>query len=418
MTALIRIGLTIHHFFKSSNREIIARRDATPSACFERERPLASATMRLLDRYLLRELLVPLGYCLGAFLMFWVAFDLFGELEGLQEYKMRAGDVARYYLVRTPEFLVMVLPISLLLALLYTLTNHARHHEIAAMRAAGVSLWRLAVPYFGVGLAASLALLALNEFCVPGSADVAERIKFARLQRRQDQAERHLIRNLGFTNTRDGRRWVISVFNERTGEMFDPQVFWTLPDGSDVWLRSERAIRTNEAWTFFNARELRGGGHSDSTLVPGLQTNVLTMAAFTETLDEIRSEIKISNRLSFRKARKADVPIFEILDYLRLHPNPKRSDRFWLYTKLHGRLAAPWTCLVVVLIALPFGAASGRRNIFVGVASSIFICFTFFVLLQLGLALGTGGYLPSWLAAWFPNLTFGIAGLWMTARVR
>jgi lipopolysaccharide export system permease protein len=107
--------------------------------------------MRLLDRYLLRELLVPLSYCLGAFLMFWIAFDLFTELENLQEYKMRAGDVAIYYLVRTPEFLVMVLPISLLLALLYTLTNHARHHEIVAMRAAGVSLWRLAVPYLGVG---------------------------------------------------------------------------------------------------------------------------------------------------------------------------------------------------------------------------------------------------------------------------
>src|SRR5439155_22848097 len=89
---------------------------ATPSACFEPERPLASDTMRLLDRYLLRELLVPLGYCLGAFLMIWVAFDLFGELEGLQQYKMRAGDVARYYLVRTPVLLVMVLPFALLLA--------------------------------------------------------------------------------------------------------------------------------------------------------------------------------------------------------------------------------------------------------------------------------------------------------------
>jgi lipopolysaccharide export system permease protein len=71
-----------------------------------------------------------------------------------------------------------------------------------------------------------------------------------------------------------------------------------------------------------------------------------------------------------------------------------------------------------VLIALPFGAASGRRNIFVGVASSIFICFAYFVLQQFGLALGTGGYLPSWLAAWFPNLAFGSAGLWLTASVR
>jgi lipopolysaccharide export system permease protein len=54
----------------------------------------------------------------------------------------------------------------------------------------------------------------------------------------------------------------------------------------------------------------------------------------------------------------------------------------------------------------------------VGVASSIVICFTYFVLLQLGLALGTSGRLPAWLAAWFPNLAFGLAGLWMTARVR
>jgi len=81
-------------------------------------------------------------------------------------------------------------------------------------------------------------------------------------------------------------------------------------------------------------------------------------------------------------------------------------------------LAAPWTCLVVVLIALPFGAASGRRNVFVGVASSILICFIYFVLQQLGLALGSGGYAPPWLAAWFPNLAFGLVGLGLTAALR
>lgn len=374
--------------------------------------------MRLLDRYLLRELLVPLGYCLGAFLVFWISSDLFTELGDLQDHRMLAGDIVKYYVVKSPEFLVVVLPIALLLALLYTLTHHARHHEITAIRAAGVSLWRLAVPYFGVGLVASAALFVLNEFCVPDSADIAERIKNARLQRRQHPAERYLVRNLGFTNARDGRRWQIGVFNEQTAEMLNLQVDWLQPDNSRRWLFAERAIHTNQTWTFFGVREYHDSGQPNSTLVPGVQTNVLDLVEFAETPDEIRSEIKISNRLSRRKARKADVPISEILNYLRLHPDPIRSDQFWLHTKLHGRLAAPWTCLVVVLIALPFGAASGRRNVFVGVASSIFICFTYFVLLQLGLALGTGGYVPAWLAAWFPNLTFGIAGLWMTARVR
>ena len=74
------------------------------------------------------------------------------------------------------DFIPIVLPISLLLALLLTLTHYARHNEITAMRAAGVSLWRICAPYFAVGLAASAALFALNESLVPRGADRADRI--------------------------------------------------------------------------------------------------------------------------------------------------------------------------------------------------------------------------------------------------
>src|SRR6266436_6323811 len=76
---------------------------------------VACGSMRLLDRYLLREMLVPLGYCLSGFLVFWVAFDLFSELGDLQEHKMRAGDIALYYVLKAPELLVIILPMALLL---------------------------------------------------------------------------------------------------------------------------------------------------------------------------------------------------------------------------------------------------------------------------------------------------------------
>ena len=95
--------------------------------------------------------------------------------------------------------------------------------------------------------------------------------------------------------------------------------------------------------------------------------------------------------------------VAEILNYLRLHPNPSASSRSWLYTKLHGRLAAPWTCVVVVLIAIPFGAISGRRNVFMGVAGSIVICFAYFVVQQLGPGAGQRrlfGTLAGWLRPW------------------
>jgi len=375
--------------------------------------------MRLLDRYLLRELLTPLGYCLGGFLLLWITSDLFVNLGDFQKKGLVARDFAEYYLFVLPEFLVLVLPIALLLALLYALTNHARHQEITAIRAAGVSLWRLSLPYLAVGLLASLALFAANEFWVPTSDDQAKAILKRRLPPDPRASGRNEYRNLCFENTRDGRRWRIGVYNSETGEMVEPGVYPAEPDGSKPWeLRAERARRIDGVWTFYNALAFKEAADTNSPPVPVLRTNVLAVPEFSETPEEINSEIRIRDSMTLRAAKKADVPIKDLLNYLRLHPQLSRSDRCWLDTKLAGRLAAPWTCLVVVLIAIPFGVAGGRRNVFVGVASSIVICFSYFVLQQLGLALGTSGRLPAWLAAWFPNLSFGLAGLLMTARVR
>jgi len=374
--------------------------------------------MRLLDRYLLRELLVPLGYCLSGFLLLWVSADLINELGSLQEKKLHLGDIAEFYLVQTPAFLVLGLPVGLLLALLYTLTNHARHNEITAIRAAGVSLWRLCLPYLGVGLLASLAVLALNEWFIPDSSDHLDRIKTRRLPPTSDAPGRDKV-FLAFTNERGGRSWTIPVYDLKTSEMQNPLVLMTQKDGSRLWLKADRAARIDGVWTFYNAREYKEAAQADQPPVPLLRTNVLAQPEFTETPEQIRSEFTISammDTLSLRGTKKADIPIAAILNYLKLHPWPAQPAL--LYTKLHGRLATPWTCLVVVLIAIPFGAPSGRRNVFVGVASSIVIFFAYFVLQQFCLALGSGGHVPAWLAGWFPNLAFGLAGLWMTLRVR
>ena len=54
--------------------------------------------------------------------------------------------------------------------MLYTLTNHARHNELTAIRAAGVGLWRICLPYLGVALLLGLALFFMNEHWVPDAA--------------------------------------------------------------------------------------------------------------------------------------------------------------------------------------------------------------------------------------------------------
>ena len=372
--------------------------------------------MRLLDKYLLRELLAPLSFCLGGFTISFLAFSLFKDLDELKDSKLRFFEVVQYCTTVLPEMIVTVLPIALLLALLYALSNHARYHEITAIRAAGVSLWRLSLPYFAVGIACSAVLFALNELAVPESAIRAERI----LNKHSDKGKGknpELVHTLGFVNSAAGREWQIGTYNLRTAEMHNVWVIWSLKDGTQRWLVAPRAVHTNSGWLFIDAREYRSDPKITPNLVPSFTTNALHRA-WDETPAQIRSEVKISSLIAAKLVRQADLPLTEIYNYLRLHPVLPPQDRAWLETKLHGRLAMPWTCLVVVLIALPFGAASGRRNVFVGVASSIVIAIGFFLLMQLGLALGSGGKAPAWLAAWLPNIVFGTVGLWLTARVR
>jgi lipopolysaccharide export system permease protein len=373
--------------------------------------------MRLLDRYLLRELLVPLGYCLGGFLSFWITFQLISDLSTFQRYQLRWGDILSYYIVTLPETLVTIIPLALLLALLYALTNHARHHELTAMRAAGLTLWRAALPYFGVAICAGLGIFALNEWAVPESAERAEQILHCRSAGASASQDQQWQRGLAFVNSVDQRTWIIGAYNLRTGEMLKPHLEWVLPDGTRRQINADRAVRTNGHWLFQGVQQVI---LPFGTLIPPapMSLETLLLPELTETPRLIQNEIKISQLDSLKAARRTQLSLEDIRNCLKLHPQLDAQRRDLLLTMLHSRLALPWTCLVVVLIALPFGAASGRRNVFVGVASSVFICFVFFVLRELSLALGGGGRVEPWLAAWLPNLVFGTAGIVLTQRTR
>src|SRR5205814_5672618 len=123
---------------RAPNRSLRLNRALRPALAMAHGPRLACGQMRLLDRYLLRELLTPFAYCLGGILIFWISFDVYSELSEFQRNHLHALDIVEYYLVQLPEMLVFpLLPVVLLLALLYALTNHARYHELTAMRAAG-----------------------------------------------------------------------------------------------------------------------------------------------------------------------------------------------------------------------------------------------------------------------------------------
>ena len=373
--------------------------------------------MRLLDRYLLRELLLPLGYCLCGFLIFWVSSDLINEIGNFQKKHLVFREIAEYYLVTTPELLLVVMPVALLLALLYALTTHARYNELTAMRAAGISLWRISVPYFAVGLFFSLVYFGINEFWVPGSPEKAEEILHRHDARQSNPLGADWRNDLRFLNSRDNRAWRIKAYHQKTFQLQGVFIDWFLPGGQRSFITAQSGKFVGGTWQFSNVEQVTYSSTLDM-VGTRLSTNLLEFSDWLESPRLIKSEIKINNLSSKQALRKPQLSIVDIINYLQLHTRLNANSRSLIYTQLHGRIAAPWTCLIVVLIALPFGALSGRRNVFVGVASSIFICFTYFILLRLGLALGIGGYLPGWLAAWLPNILFGSAAIWFTLRVR
>jgi lipopolysaccharide export LptBFGC system permease protein LptF len=180
-------------------------------------------------------------------------------------------------------------------------------------------------------------------------------------------------------------------------------------------------VWTNGHWRFITARELlyRAATDSDPMYVPSSGPYpFLDLTHLEEDPELLRSEAKISNLGLGRAMRRPQLSVREILHYRQLHPEIRADLAALLSTQLHARLAAPWTCLVVVLIAIPFGAPSGRRNIFYGVAGSIGIAFGYFVVQRVGYALAQNGQLAAWLGAWMPNLVFGTLGAVLISRVR
>ena len=126
--------------------------------------------MRLMDRYILREYLTPVGYCLGTFTMFYVIWDLFANLGEIIEAKTPVLLIGRYYLCLVLPTLEFLAPASLLLATLYTLWHLTRNNELTAMRSSGVSLYRIMVPFLAVGMVFSIVTGVVKESIGPEAA--------------------------------------------------------------------------------------------------------------------------------------------------------------------------------------------------------------------------------------------------------
>ena len=365
--------------------------------------------MRLLDRYLLRNFLLPFTYCIVGFLAVWLIFDLTSNASEFIESHVPPGTVAYYYLSQLPAIAVITLPVGLLLALLYSLGRMSQSNEILAMLSAGVSLWSILTPFFAVGFAVTALSTWLNHGLAP-KAEAKKQELLAEMETGNGKLERRAF-TLGhlFVNRRDDRIWFVekmpsNLHQPLTGVQIIQQ------DAHDniidkLYAKTANYDDERHAWTFDGARlaHYTTAGEVAATSYP--DQHVIT--GWSETPWRIHSSLLEADKLS--------VP--ELREYLRLNSDFTPTQLAPFRTYLDDRWALPWTCMVVVCVAAPLGIVYQRRGVLAGVAGSILIFFLILFFGNLFLALGRGDRIPSWWAAWTPNLVFGVVGV-VLLRVR
>ena len=377
--------------------------------------------MRLLDRYLIREWLIPFGVCLAGFMVLWIAFDLINGLGDFTEAGLGAAEIARYYWVTLPGNFFVVVPVALLLSLMYAINQHSRHHEFIAIRNAGVGMFRMSAPYLLVGVLLSTGLYWSNERWLPNGLREGEIIKGGQAASEENPLGRGWIANVNFHNDEANRDWQIPAFNPATGEMSGVDknpiiISWKWND--DQPKREIMAVKgrwENGGWTFYQVKDyMPTEGFPE--VHPITLHKTLRLEEIDETPMQIEGELKIAPLFDKRAHKRWSVSLAEIDGYRRIHPDIAPEKKAILNAQYQARLAEPLTCLIVVLIAIPFAAPSGRRNAAVGVAAGIIACLAFFMVQQFAMAVG--GQLSPHFAAWTPHALFGGLSAWQITKVR
>lgn len=366
--------------------------------------------MKLIDRYILKLLIVPVIYCLGGFLMIIVISEVFGDVSRILEAQPSWHIVVRFYISILAPMLRYLVPSALMLATLYTLFGLTRNSELIAMRASGISIYRLMMPFLLVGLFFSILSAILNEFWVPRAYAWSEEMKATRFNTQTVETQQSSI----FLNIQDYRRWQIQQLDPKEPHaLTGVEIKQEYEDGSREYIiTAPRAEFLDGQWWFFDPMIQRFGDSDNPIGNPvalGPNTNsIVEMRQFQENPAMIASAAKPWEYLNGR----------EMLYHIRANRDlPKKNIYSRLYS-FHNHLAMPWASMIVILFAIPAGARTARQGVMSAVFSAIAMMAGFYALAQLGLVLGSTGTIPPWLGAWLSNIVFGTFGLYHLFHLR
>ncbi|GAC1422719.1 MAG: hypothetical protein NVSMB62_18650 [Acidobacteriaceae bacterium] len=363
----------------------------------------------LLDEYVLRSYFSNFALSLSAFAVLFLVFTFFELIGDIIRNQTPFVVVGEYLFNLIPFIVNTVTPLCSLLAVLITFGSLNRSSELTAMKATGISLYRVVTPILILAALLAVALFAFDESYLPGA------------NRRQEALRAEIKGKPAQTFLRPDRQW-ISGQSDRPGEPirifyypffdtdrdvfakltvfeFDPQTFHLQ---RRIFASSVHWDASVSRWIFDNGWQRTFAGETVASYEP---FTVMTFPEVREQPSYFKKEDKPSQEMSYGELDR-------YIDDLK----QSGFDTVRLRVQLERKLADPAITLVMAILAVPFAVSMGRRGGLTGIATAIGVAIAYWVVLGLFSSMGDINTLPPMLAAWSPDLLFGITGAYLLLR--
>ena len=358
----------------------------------------------LLDDYVLKDFFLYLGMIVSSFVVLLLVFTLFELLGDILRNHIPTLVVGAYLLNVIPYFLYNTLYMCMLLAVLVTFSILQRNSEIVAMKATGISIYRIVVPVLVMAGILAGGLFFFDQFYLPHA------------NKRQDALRNQIKGKPAQTYLRPDRQWIFGqnsniyyyqFFDSDRNQFAGIAAFQFDPKTFEV-TRRIYATRSHwepdlKRWIFEQGwdRSLHG-----SAIANFQEFEVATFPQFSEPPEYFKKEVKQSSEMSY----------VELERYIH-DLQQSGFDVVHLRVQLQKKLAFPLVTLVMAMLAVPFALNAGRRGNLAAAASAVGIAVVYLVVAGLFEALGNLGQLPAPLAAWSPDIIFALVGGYLLLKV-
>jgi LPS export ABC transporter permease LptG/LPS export ABC transporter permease LptF len=362
----------------------------------------------ILDDYVLREFLTTFALVLSSFVLLMLVFTFFELLGDIIRNRTPLVTVGEYLINLTPSMVYHITPLGVLVAVLVTFGVLTRTNEFTAMKATGISLYRVMVPILVMSALIAVALFLFDESYLPSA-------------NRRQEALRSVIKGRpAQTFLRPDRKWIFG--RQEPGkpgrifyyQFFDPDqnrfanlsVFEFNPENFAL---SRRIFASNvhwepglQQWVFEHGWERRFDGEAVSSYS---QFSVESYPEISEQPQYFKKEALQSQEMTFGELQR----YIRDLGQSGFETKP-------LNIQLNIKLAYPLITLVMAVLAIPFALSMGKRGSLTGIATAIGLAIAYWVVNLTFQQLGNVNFLPTLLAAWAPDVLFGLAGAYLLLR--